>query len=95
MTKVAVLKCAEDCFQDEYPMSLLALCESMHMVVTGSADARLSDKDVRAALSFLRRRLECWKSSPGGTTIAYDNAVRQLIGITISEWAAWEAERQR
>jgi hypothetical protein len=66
-------------------MSLLALCEALHMAKTGAADGYLNQEQVERSLAGLTERLKNWLPSPAFTA-RYDNAVRALIVATLQEW---------
>jgi hypothetical protein len=66
-------------------MSLLALCEALHMVATGVAKDRVRRSEVARSLATLHARLRDWLPSPE-ISARYDDAVKALIEATLAEW---------
>lgn len=67
------------------PDGLLAKCEWLHMVATGSADGPIEDSD-RLALE-LCERVERWKDpNPGTPWYEYDELVKRLVATALDEY---------
>lgn len=66
-----------------YEKSVLEACEELHMHQTGASDV-LDDSGVAARIAYLQMRLDNWMPSPHHS-LAYDEAVRHLIRITLAE----------
>lgn len=74
------------CEPDEESMSLLALCEALHMVASGSVPENCMRKhEVVQSLNDLREKLAKWAPSQAQSQ-RYDDAVKELVLATIAEW---------
>lgn len=73
-------------------MSLLALCEALHMVASGVADGCMRHSEVERSLNDLRVKLKAWKPSPSFTK-RYDDCVKALVEATLAEWEQLWSER--
>lgn len=62
---------------------VLACCESLHMLHSGAAPD-LRPEDAVRMYGFLKRTLAGWQPS-SSFTLAYDNAVKALAGIVVTE----------
>jgi len=72
-----------DIRHDGYARSILSTCERLHMSRTGAGDT-LSDRDRLACVEWLRFSLRNWTVS-GSFTRDYDDAVRRLVRVTLSD----------
>lgn len=70
---------------DTEDLSLLALCEAMHMIATGTVVGAINRAAMRKDLDMLQRRLDTWSPSLK-LAERYDSCVRALIIATIQEW---------
>lgn len=84
-TTQLVLKRPQDCKPGEESMSLLALCEALHMAATGAERHRIRRAEVEVSLEALRARLQQWLPSPEFSA-RYDSAIRALVEATLAEW---------
>lgn len=74
--------------EDREP-GILATCETLHMLATGSLDGVSQDEMLRLE-TYLQRRLDGWNHRTGYNPLhnLYDTTVRQLATIATAEWRA-------
>jgi hypothetical protein len=73
----------ETSFLEQYERNLLKACQDLHMDITGASDT-LSLMQRIELVGFLKQKIFNWRSLICHSK-AYDDAVKRLIEITISE----------
>jgi len=74
--------------QDKYANELLPVCQTLHMIWTGSYEGP-SLQDIRRTAEWLRRRVVAWEPSVLGRTAVYDAMVYALVVETLREIDLW------